>query len=117
MRNICSIEGCGKIVAASSLCPMHYRRNKLYGNPNIVIQERRGQTKLSEYNIYLTMKARCYNPKNEKYKDYGGRGIIICESWLKSFWNFIADMGYKPFPKAQIDRIDNDGNYEPDNCK
>jgi hypothetical protein len=62
------------------------------------------------------MKDRCSNPHNKRYHNYGGRGIAVCEQW-GYFSNFIIDMGPKPFPKAEIDRIDNEGNYEPGNCR
>lgn len=72
-----------------------------------------------EYGCWFNMKARCYNSKNKYYKDYGGRGIKVCKRWLHSFENFYVDMGNKPEPKSKysIDRIDNDGNYEPSNCR
>ena len=58
---------------------------------------------------------RCTNPKNKQYADYGGRGITVCERW-KDFCNFLADMGEAP-AAAFLDRRDNSGNYEPDNCR
>jgi hypothetical protein len=69
-----------------------------------------------EYNIWVTMRQRCLNPNNDDYKDYGGRGITICERW-NDYQNFINDMGKSPTNKHSIDRIDNEGNYEPSNCK
>lgn len=61
------------------------------------------------------MKARCLNPKSPDYKDYGGRGITICESWIDSFEAFLEDMGERPKNRT-LDRRDTNGNYEPDNC-
>lgn len=79
-------------------------------------QSRRGAY-TSERRIYSAMKARCLNPRCKAYKDYGGRGIAVCDRWQADFRNFYADMGSRPSTKHSIDRIDNDGNYEPGNCR
>lgn len=71
----------------------------------------------SEYGIWSGMVSRCHNPKHRRFSDYGGRGIKVCERWRSSYENFLADMGRKPSPKHTIDRRDNDGNYEPGNCR
>ncbi len=69
-----------------------------------------------EYQVWGNMKRRCSDPKAAQYAYYGGRGIKVCERW-QSFENFFADMGPRPSPRHQIDRTDNDGNYEPGNCR
>ena len=73
--------------------------------------------KSSIHTAWQNMKKRCYSITNKHYKNYGGRGITICERWLNSFENFYADMGDKPTEKHTIERINNDGNYEPSNCR
>lgn len=70
-----------------------------------------------EYRTYLLMKRRCYGKNDPKYKNYGGRGIVICERWLDSFENFFLDMGKKPSKEHSIERMDVNGNYEPSNCR
>lgn len=70
-----------------------------------------------EYLAWRNMKSRCYNPKGTSYKDYGGRGIEVCNSWLKSFDVFFSDMGTKPSKAHSLDRIDNEGNYCKANCR
>lgn len=72
--------------------------------------------KTSEYNIWRAMRARCANPKNPDYKSYGGRGISVCERW-QDFSIFLSDMGERPSKNHSLDRIDNDGNYEPGNVR
>lgn len=71
----------------------------------------------TEYKTWCHIKDRCYNPDNKQYQDWGGRGIKMCDRWLSSFHSFLEDMGRKPSPELTIDRINNDGDYEPGNCK
>ncbi len=71
-----------------------------------------------EYKAWDSMKQRCYNPNSPKYYLYGGRGIKVCDRWLNSFENFLADVGLAPTSQHSIDRFpDNDGNYEPGNVR
>ena len=76
-----------------------------------------GHLRSTEFRIWEAMKARCFNQDHEKWNLYGGRGITVCERWLK-FENFFEDMGNRPSIKHSIDRFpNNDGNYEPGNCR
>ena len=70
----------------------------------------------AEYWTWARVKARCLNKKSSYYQNYGGRGISVCDRWLR-FENFLENMGVKPSPECQIDRIDVNGNYEPSNCR
>lgn len=74
-----------------------------------------GMTETRVYRIWQAMLTRCRNKNTVNYENYGGRGISVCERWL-SFENFLSDMG-EPETGQSIDRIDNDGNYEPNNCR
>lgn len=70
-----------------------------------------------EYTAWKGLISRCENRNNQKYADYGGRGIKVCQRWRESYVAFLTDMGRKPSPTHSIDRIDNDGHYEPGNCR
>lgn len=76
-----------------------------------------GMSESDEFRIWTGMLTRCYNKNAKSYRLYGGRGISICPRWRESFENFLSDMGQRPSKKHSIDRIDNDGNYEPSNCR
>jgi hypothetical protein len=69
-----------------------------------------------EYGSWQGMKSRCNNPNDPEYKNYGGRGILVCDRWSNSFETFLSDMGERPENKT-LDRIDPNGNYTPENCK
>lgn len=76
-----------------------------------------GKSNTAENLAWKNIKQRCLNPKNKHYKNYGGRGITICDRWRDSFENFLEDMGERPSPKHSIDRIDNNQGYYKENCK
>lgn len=95
-------------VIISCGCYGTYRRRSL--------SKRHGHSGTLQHHSWKGMRARCKNTKNTSYKDYGGRGIKVCDRWM-SYDNFIADMGEPPSPQHSIERINNNGNYEPSNCR
>lgn len=124
----CSEENCDSIVLARGWCRKHYLRWYRNGDPtmlkdrkktaargNLLPQFKHGMWSHPLYPTWHTMMTRCYK-SHQKDKTYWGRGITVCERW-HDVRNFIADMGEKPSPKHSLDRINNDGNYEPSNCR
>lgn len=112
-RCICD---CGRVVSvpAASLNGGHTQscgcRNTKHGDAG-----RKGY--VAEYWIWAQMRHRCRNPGYHHWQNYGGRGIRICDAWADSYDAFLSDMGRRPTPKHSIDRVDNDGDYEPGNCR
>jgi len=74
-------------------------------------------SKSPTYLCWYSMRQRCNNTHHQAYAKYGGRGITVCERWEHSFENFLEDMGPRPSAEHSIDRIENDGNYDPENCR
>lgn len=115
-ETICSIEDCKEKHYALGFCNRHYETFKKYGDPLFTKTEKHGMSKTQTYRCWTNMKQRCNNKKKSQYKDYGGRGIKVCEEWINSFLEFHKDMGECP-DNHSIDRIDVNGNYEPGNCR
>lgn len=76
-----------------------------------------GKSRTAEYRIWVLMRLRCNNPENDDYHHYGGRGIRVCVEWDQSFEVFLREVGYRPQPGMSINRINNQGNYEPGNVR
>lgn len=92
-------------------------KTKSCGCLRITKAKTHGMSKIPEYAIWVAMKARCYNESSKDYKDYGGRGITVCDRWISSFTNFIEDMGVRKEKGLTLDRRNNDEGYSPENCK
>ena len=86
------------------------------GMPSPSTPYQRRFSKTRTYHIWTSARARCHNPRHDKFAYYGGRGIEMCARWRDDFYAFVEDMGECP-DGLTIERNDNDGNYEPGNCR
>lgn len=91
-------------------------KNRLTGSLKYSFKHGGKKLHTREYSSWQAMKTRCLNHNVKSFRDYGARGIKICERWMNSFENFLADMGKKP-EGTTLDRINNNGNYDPSNCR
>ena len=116
---VCDKNNCSTKHFGRGMCVKHYFRwyYKNKGTYKCRTLPKHGMVDTPEWGAWWNAKQRCYNPNHRKYKDYGSRGIKMCDRWFNSFENFLKDMGKKPNNKLSLDRIDNDGNYEPANCR
>ena len=114
---ICKIDDCENKVKTRGWCNKHYIRWRIHGDPNIVLREQNGYKNHNLYTVWCNMKARCYNKNDKDYKYYGGRDITVCNEWKNNSKAFI-EWALPLWKKGlQIDRKNNEGNYEPSNCK
>jgi hypothetical protein len=111
---------CGsiKIIRGGDLSSGHIKSCGCYNKQLRQQRAKHGEAlKTKEYNTWRYIKSRCYNKNSHKWPYYGGRGIKVCDRWLESYSNFISDVGRAPSAKHTIERINNNGNYEPNNVK
>ncbi len=122
MSGLCEC-GCGQAttIARQSDTRLGHVRGKpkrfVNGHNSCKYGHSHGDSDSPEYAVWKHMTDRCSNPKNPKWKDYGGRGIVVCDEWKHDYRSFLAYIGRRPSRRYSIERIDNNGNYEPGNVR
>ena len=119
----CTLAGCESKHTARGYCEKHYNNLRYRGcagnEPRTTKKHERLGLNHRKHELYPSwdgMRQRCSNPNSSHYALYGGRGIVVCARWQNSFAAFLKDMGERP-EGMTLDRVENDGNYEPDNCR
>jgi hypothetical protein len=120
--SFCRVEGCSSVGDHKGWCSMHYQRQIKHGDPLKTKNPNRGRYDAGpkgkyplEYRRWANMFLRCYGKNHPSYKNYGAKGITVCDRWHKDFVNFIQDMGKCP-PGFWLEREDNEKGYSPENC-
>lgn len=122
----CKVIGCVKKHHAKGYCKMHYNRKPGDNKTRLGHVRRKMKTaegipyrRLLEYNSWLMCRRRCEDKSQKNYNNYGGKGITVCDRWngIMGFINFYEDMGRKPGPEYELDRIDSSKGYYKDNCQ
>ena len=116
----CRLSYCCKPVRYNKLCNKHAEWQRRHPKQPIVYNEqtheKHGMSKHPVYRTWVDMIRRCYDKNSPVYEHYGGRGITVCDEWKDSFLTFYSDIGKRP-KALTLDRINNDGDYEPSNCR
>jgi hypothetical protein len=110
------VKPCARMVRRGSIVSCGCYRRIEMTRRLVDLNTTHGKSGTTTHTIWHGIIQRCLSQTHHAYPDYGGRGIGVCARWQESFSNFLADMGERP-PGMSIDRIDNDGNYEPGNCR